>query len=1230
MNKTAETRPKLPSRPATAVGRAERITNHVELFTRILKNAKANTPNTYSIAFMGPFSSGKSTLINHLIRYQLLPAQLEPTQCPPIRISYGNSGTVTVKGEPKHFQSVNTLKKYLLNIDASHVETIDVSFPLPLLRHGIQIYDVTGLFSPEPSHQKMTEHFLNSVAEDIDLPIFLFPASPLTRDNLESIQGLIARKKTPIVAMSRVDLLEDEQIQSLNEENTILLQEIGLESPPLLFTLDTASWQYYIYPDITKLDWLFDSINRELAKQRRLLDFNSLVHGPFHDWHENETKLVGEPLSDDTTRRDWDQASEQLKQNFNDLKSDLEQRSETIEIDLPSVLEIFRSHAVSLKWLNSLDDLVRSWSNINFRRGICLNVAFDSRVANLVEILELGVFATIIDAYERAAERSKHQLHDIGIDCTADHFSTDDSHHSLLYEHVSEALLGLPPLPAPPGRRRLHNLPVVRRLVWHRSLKRSLTWLFQARNQLPILLTESVLPVGERLLLASIEKTRSNWFREMRFSLIQKVDRAHASAGEAESTLVAAIELESINESKRSRKELLRSTLQFMEKVRTQWAIQTNELSGNFEPVAAPILSKKERAQIIAQYPSRNRTSQPRQVSEPSNVDTKSIQAQPQETKSKNWEEFQRIRADLEKLIHQALESSVQDKIDQHFQDRLTELQTRLQNTEFSIAVVGEIKRGKSTVLNALMGFEREVLPTDVNPETARLIKIRFSHIPGAIVHFSNAAPASIHLDELRTYVSAQASKKDLEKTLYAEVGWTSPLLQDGIELVDTPGLNDPNLEREQITLDHLGKAQAVVYLINNFGGPTQGDIDILRQRILYQNGIRGILFVMNKFDEIANHPEEAVQRMLARSEQHIRSAIESLSIGKMDSDIRILPIAARRVRHSGNNPNGDSIYYDLFNEFRQALLATLIDRRGRIVLESTHDMLVGDIIRPILKQYLARKNILETDGAEKKRMIQEYENRLKQLAVEIEVLDKGRARTLTDVEQQIRGHAELLRNDIHSDLVLGSDAITREGGTYRLTYNFVKHFNGRLTALRANLASFATDTIEKSVQDFRNQLDKISNKALGHGEKNTPSRSNFVLESSLPSISANKFEAYVPSRGRIEEIMHFIRSIFLGDSDESKARQKIQSKMNDDVNELLSNLSRAASEEARIYFKTVTDDHVENANKRATIFLAEILDLNKSGSNDADELTKIAKQINQFEGILDQSNNLRERITRL
>ncbi len=124
---------------------------------------------------------------------------------------------------------------------------------------------------------------------------------------------------------------------------------------------------------------------------------------------------------------------------------------------------------------------------------------------------------------------------------------------------------------------------------------------------------------------------------------------------------------------------------------------------------------------------------------------------------------------------------------------------TNLKKGVFRLLVLGDMKRGKSTFLNALIG--ENLLPSDVNPCTAVLTVLRYGAEKTVTIHFNDGkSPQKLDFQSFKykyTIDPTEAKKLEQEKKQafpdveYAVVEYPLPLLEKGIEIVDSPGLND-------------------------------------------------------------------------------------------------------------------------------------------------------------------------------------------------------------------------------------------------------------------------------------------------------------------------------------------------------------------------------------------------------------------------------------------------------
>src|SRR5207247_8231493 len=119
---------------------------------------------------------------------------------------------------------------------------------------------------------------------------------------------------------------------------------------------------------------------------------------------------------------------------------------------------------------------------------------------------------------------------------------------------------------------------------------------------------------------------------------------------------------------------------------------------------------------------------------------------------------------------------------------RCEELMVKLAEDRFTLAVVGQFKRGKSSLMNAIIG--RELLPTGVLPLTSAITVLKFGPVERVVVlRGSLQFPEVVPVSALASYVTENGNPGNRKKVKTATVEVPLPFLRRGLEFVDTPGV---------------------------------------------------------------------------------------------------------------------------------------------------------------------------------------------------------------------------------------------------------------------------------------------------------------------------------------------------------------------------------------------------------------------------------------------------------
>jgi len=237
----------------------------------------------------------------------------------------------------------------------------------------------------------------------------------------------------------------------------------------------------------------------------------------------------------------------------------------------------------------------------------------------------------------------------------------------------------------------------------------------------------------------------------------------------------------------------------------------------------------------------------------------------------------------------------------------------RVSEGRFYVACIGQFKRGKSSVLNALVGDS--VLPTGVVPVTTVPTIVRYGSRASARVRFEAGGWTDIPVKTVDEYVSEEKNPENTKHVAALEIFVPSPLLATGMCFVDTPGLGSVftgNTAATQAFIPHIDAALVVI----GADPPLAGEELVLVEAVARH--VRDLIIAVNKADRTTDAERaEAVafarRQLEKRLQKHFTGPWFEVS-------------AAEQIKHRGTGRDWDKLV---------AALQHLVEGSGRRLIQA-------------------------------------------------------------------------------------------------------------------------------------------------------------------------------------------------------------------------------------------------------------------------------------------------------
>lgn len=559
------------------------------------------------------------------------------------------------------------------------------------------------------------------------------------------------------------------------------------------------------------------------------------------------------------------------------------------------------------------------------------------------------------------------------------------------------------------------------------------------------------------------------------------------------------------------------------------------------------------------------------------------------------------------------------------------EIINKAKNQHFKIGIAGILSAGKSTLINALL--KEEVLGSSTIPETASLTILKYSDNKKAEITFWNTQEfkelqktisnetlelldtesfkekiqsyiqdttktIEVKIDELKNYTSANTSDKlcNLVKqtTLYTPL----EILKNNVELIDTPGLDDPIIQREIITKEYIKQCDLLLYAMNASQSATQFDIDFIIY-VLENTNISRILIILTHSDLLEKreldlafaYTKSSIQKQLLDKIPHTKAMlmIERLDFIYLasypallcntnpkkaqekgytlkDSNLQALEDYLNSTLLGSNSTKAKDIIFIALRQFEKILLKL----QENLNLESKLLFASESKIQEEIE-------IIKSQATQKTEEINALQLKLKNAKEELETFLQSAKNSLN---QKLKNAKTILTKRIYDDIL------------YDMEKNQTIQNNRLDRILELGLSDFLIDILRDSKKELSKKIDQIK---LSFSEIAINESSNINLDKNLITKCKiqllNEIQKITKKHNKNSKDSMFIElgrcfdSGFLSFEDEIiKQSKNFESKITQDFTQALENIinthKKDEEEKQRTLQKIIQNSHNNNQEK--------------------------------------------------
>ncbi|MCD8095391.1 MAG: dynamin family protein [Ruminococcus sp.] len=308
----------------------------------------------------------------------------------------------------------------------------------------------------------------------------------------------------------------------------------------------------------------------------------------------------------------------------------------------------------------------------------------------------------------------------------------------------------------------------------------------------------------------------------------------------------------------------------------------------------------------------------------------------------------------------------------------------------FTLVILGDFKRGKSTIINALLGTE--IAPTSVSPETYTINEISYGEKRSAEAVLENDQRIPLEMSDITRDRLEALMKMFPAKVKYLEIKDTAPILKE-IRIVDTPGLSDLDDLDKQVT-EYLVNADAIMYAASCLLPFSESEQIYLGTHV--QPRRFGMLYVLVNMIDALNSQSD-VYKIMRRFEVLSEKVVpNSVVYGISGADELNRKLGKPRLPDKGTR----EFYETQFMQFELSLQRDIILKKDNIRTERVLTML-DDMANDTYAKLHMFAEMADMDSKKLEDREQSFDEEISQLSAALEECKPIIHLSMTEMQQQ-------------------------------------------------------------------------------------------------------------------------------------------------------------------------------------------------------------------------------------